>query len=294
MSLPPDELLRCAALLAGLGRRAGPVAAELQPGPGPAEGQDRSCIDAGSPLLLSLLAPGGRGLRVQARLSARPGDEGVLRWLGRHHGPDGSSEQWQTAIYTAETAASWRHAVAAARAAGAEDRLRRDHRVLGPAGRVYAVASSLDEPVPRVAVSWLMDRDARPAVVLEACGLAAAWPVAAEVVGELLGTPAVPDRGPWSVRRSLHAGPGQVRIGTTIWARRIEDDAKRRRLARLVERLSGDASYAEALYKLIEAGRPAGSRIGRAVEVEVDGDRLVAAEFFLSVAAPAIPGRSTP
>jgi hypothetical protein len=83
----------------------------------------------------------------------------------------------------------------------------------------------------------------------------------------------------------LHVDAPRVRIGTTCWARTIEDVDKRRRLAALVHQLGGDARFAEGIYKLIESSGPhhLGSRIGRAVEIELVEDQLEEMEFYLCV-----------
>jgi hypothetical protein len=120
--------------------------------------------------------------------------------------------------------------------------------------------------------------------MLAACGLGAAWPVASEFFQALLGHSLL-SRGPWSIQRLLHTDESRVRIGTTCWARTLEDAAKRRRLVALIHRLGGDARFAEGIYKLIESSVPhhLGSRIGRAVEIELAEDQIEEMEFYLCV-----------
>jgi hypothetical protein len=282
-ALPAADLLQCVALLAGLGGQAQAVVGELAGMAGSvACAEGRTCIDAGSQLMFSLLARGGRNLRVLARTCASAG--GVTPWLRVHQGASRRVERIRAETYVGEPAAAWQRAVVAARLVGGEDRLRRYQATLGPRGRIYSVAWSPDPAAPHAAVSWQLDRTAAPGDMLAACGLGAAWPVASELFELLFGHP-LRARGPWSVQRLLHTDEQRVRIGTTSWARMIEDVDKRRRLAALVYRLGGDARFAEGIYKLIDSSGPhhLGSRIGRAVEIELVEDQLVEMEFYLCV-----------
>jgi hypothetical protein len=278
----PEELLRHAALLAGLGERARPAVDEIRAAmAGEADG-GRTCIDAGSPLMIALLAPGGRGLRVLARLAPPAG--AVAPWLRFHQLPDGRLERWRSDAYLGETAEAWQRALAAARlVAGGEERLRRYHAALGPRGRIYSVSWSLGSGPPRASVSWQLDRTSPPAEALAACGVGEAWPAAAEVFASLLGQPITPRMGPWSLLLPLEDDAPRVRVGTTRWARSLEDEGKRRRLSTMFTRLGGDGRFAEALYKLVASSGPAGpaTRIGRAVELELAGSRPVALEVYL-------------
>jgi hypothetical protein len=282
-ALPAVDLLQCVALLAGLGGRAQAIVGELAGMAGSvACAEGRTCIDAGSQLMFSLLARGGRNLRVLTRTGASVG--GVTPWLRVHQGASRRVERIHAETYVGEPAAAWQRAIAAAQLVGGEDRLRRDQATLGPRGRIYSVAWSLDQGAPYAAVSWQLDRAAAPGDMLAACGVGAAWPVASELFKQLLGHPLLA-RGPWSIQRMLHTDAPRVRIGTTCWARTIEDVGKRRRLAALVYQLGGDARFAEGIYKLIESSGPhhLGSRIGRAVEIELVEDQLVEMEFYLCV-----------
>ena len=55
-------------------------------------------------------------------------------------------------------------------------------------------------------------------------------------------------------------------------------------MAAIVAQLGGDSRFSEALYKLLDSARSDNStRIGRAVEVELLGDRAINLEFYLSV-----------
>jgi hypothetical protein len=292
METAGTDTLRLAALLAGLGERATEAADRAAAGLA-ATAPDRSCIDGGNRLILSLLAPGRRGLRVQARQPDRPGEPGVLRWSAIHQHPGAAAERWSTSVYLGEPAGAWRDARDAARRAGGEDRLGRFHATLGPNGRICTVTRSTDQGPGRAWVAWQLDRGVPPAVALAACGLQAAWQAVAEPLGWLLGLPAARSLGPWSLGVALHGDPGQVRVGTTAWARTPEDAAKRRRMVELVDRLGGDRRHAEALYKLLGLTGRGGARIGRAVEAEVAGGRLASVQLHLGVPGSATGVRPT-
>ena len=287
----PADLLQYLALFTGLGAEAERVAAELHRGGAgaPASCQPplhgargaRTCIDAGSEWMFSLVAPGSRALRVLSR--REPPSGGVSRWTRGHYCAGGGARRWRVESYIGEPIAAWSRARTAARLVGGEDRLRRYHAVLGPRSRIYSVAWSRDADVREATVSWQLDRNSPPAEALAALGLGQTWPVAAGLLQALLGYPVTARTGPWSLLRPLHEESPRVRIGTTRWARSLEEPAKRRRFTSVVGSLGGDHRFAEGLYKLIESASLARgiSSIGRAVEVELLGDELVEMEFYL-------------
>jgi hypothetical protein len=298
----PAELLQYLALFTGLGPEAGRVVAELHRSEAGAAAPrrpqlhgtlaDRTCIDGGSEWMFSLLAPGSRALRVLSR--TEPPSDGVSRWTRVHYRAGGGARRWRVESYMGEPIAAWKRARTASRSVGGEDRLRRYHAVLGPRSRIYSVAWSLDAEVREATVSWQLDRNSIPAEALDALGLGRTWPVAAGLLQALLGYPVTSRTGPWSVLLPLHQESPRVRIGTTRWARSLEEPAKRRRFTSVVGSLGGDRRFAEGLYKLIESASPSrGFRtIGRAVEVEVLGDELVGVEFYLCL-PPSLRDRGT-
>jgi hypothetical protein len=296
-------LLQYLALFTGLGTEAGRAVAELQGDR--TEGSrghrerarydtlaERTCIDGGSEWMFSLLAPGERALRVLSR--TEPPSGGVSRWIRVHYEAGGQVHRSRAESYVGEPVAAWEHAWAASRSVGGEDRLQRYHAVLGPRSRIYSVGWSLDAPAPEATVSWQLDRGSVPAEALAGLGLARAWPVAADLLRALLGYPVTTRTGPWSILRPVHEDSPRVRIGTTRWARSLEEPVKRRRFSSVVESLGGDRRFAEGLYKLIESASPGrgGRSIGRAVEVEVLGDALVGVEFYLCL-PPSVRDRGT-
>lgn len=276
------QVLRYASLLCGLGPQTGEVTSGSDWGRTAPLAQGRTCIDAGSSLLLSVAAPGGRSLRAVSRLGLPSKD--IVIWQRFHKRAGEPVERWRSESYLGEPADTWGRVESAARRVGGLERLRQAHSVLGPRGRIYNLSYGLGERL-KATVSWQLDRFFRLDEALEQLGFKGAWGQAAGIWEDLLGFPASLRTGPWSVLIPLHDPGPRLRIGSTNWARRAEDVEKRRRLAALVEQLGGDGRYAEALYKLIEGAGRAGRRpaIGRAAEVEILGDQIVGAEFFLCV-----------
>jgi hypothetical protein len=302
LRLSAAELLHYASLLSGLGA----WSSSLPDDQAPVERKDgsrqevlgRTCIDAGSSMMFSVVAPGRRSLRVLSRLRAPvehsdgPPIErsdgalaaGVISWQRLHRQAGKPLERWHSETYLGEPPDIWARIEMCARRVDGLERFRRAHAVLGPRGRIYSLSYRLDGP-PEATMSWRLDRFFRLDETLDLLGFPGAWKAAAWVWEELLGFPASLRTGPWSILLPLHNTEPRLRIGSTNWARLPEGAEKRRRLAGLVERLGGDGRYAQALYKLIEEAGRSGRRpaIGRAVEVELEGSQVVTAEFFLCV-----------
>ncbi|MEZ4514275.1 MAG: hypothetical protein R3C62_20565 [Chloroflexota bacterium] len=164
---PVTDFLFQAALLAGLGRQAGEVVRmAVQAANGRFANHpnhlDRSCIDAGSTLLLGLAAPGNRQLRLVQRLA--DGEDGGQRWLHTQFGTDDrrpttddetinscfrppssvlrqssacSRTRQLTAVYLHNPAAAWNAALCLSQTHAAEDAFRRAHAVFGSRGRIF-------------------------------------------------------------------------------------------------------------------------------------------------------------
>jgi hypothetical protein len=272
---PAAELLFHAALLAGLGPRARTAADELASSLA-SEGM-RTCVDAGGALLLSVAAPGGRGLRSTRRLPEAGDEPEVSRWLQSGDGPPQVVE-----VFGRPTARAWARAVEAAEAAGCAGELRRRAAVIGLRGRIFSVAQAPEDPA-RGAVCWQLDRHSAPGDVLAACGMGAAWREASALLEGLTGAPIFSRVGPWSLAWELgEAGP-RLRLGTSLWARTPEGPRKGRAMAAIVSQLGGDGRFAEGLYKLLDGARAGHGRVGRAVELALCGGEVATAEFFLHV-----------
>lgn len=243
----------------------------------------RSCVDGGRELLVSVSAPGGRRLGLYAR-EPEPERDGTARsrwawWKGS--AGDGGQSGWRN-LYSGEASGTWAD-VETATAGNDEDALgalRRWHAVLGPNGRIYSLSGTAGGPVW---VAWQLD--SRVPVHRALGALDVHGDAGLAVIATLLGGgPGGP--GPWSF--ALAVGGDTWRLGTSRWARSREDHPKRRRLVDAVDRLGGDGRFAEAAYKLVRDCAPgaAGTRVGRAVEVELPiagaAPRPLEAEFFFT------------
>lgn len=286
--LAPAELVRCAALFAGLGRRAEAITREILAAMSAGEdlpGDELTCFDAGSRLVLSVIAPGGRGLRATVRSQATS-TEGGSAWIRIHEAPQGLSSRWRGALFAREGIAAFRAAEAAALHVGAESAFRRCHAALGPRGRIHSVERRTDAgagALPQATIGWVLEATSSPIQALDACGVEDGWARAAPLLRELFGYPPSPRAGPWSVLCTFGGGEPRVHLGTTAWARVLDDAPKRRRLAALASRLGGDGGFAEGLYKLVSSAHPnaSGARIGRAVEVELSTRDAPTVELYL-------------
>lgn len=284
-----QDLVFHAALLAGLGAKARTETRTLfaQVGSGRVAGA-RTCIETGNALLVSVRAPGPRAFEVH--LLEPADDEWRLRWRSRRLG------SWPPAPDLNEFLVGphdkgWRYASAFADGEGAAGRLRHYHALLGPWGYIFGLSRSTARAGGPSWVMWKLDRHTRPARVLEELGLAAAWPSARALLGQLLGRPVTHRTRPWSL--SVELDSGRVRLGTTAWALAAEDDAKHRRMADAFEALAGDGRFAQALYRLLRADDPGNARIGRAVELELDEHGVKAMELHLCPSPSALATQRT-
>ena len=196
----------------------------------------------------------------------------------------GEEETWYAETYMGDSSASWQRALAAATRAGDVATFRRMHAIVGPHSRLYSVSWSGDDQRPLARIGWQLDRTLPADRALEAIGCTGAWPAAAAFWASLLGRPVDPRRGPWSLDLTLGSVP-RWRLGSTNWARDVEDSGKRTRLAAVVDQRGGDRRFAEGLYKLIQSGIPPGRAraIGRAVELELGEGVPGTAEFYICV-----------
>jgi hypothetical protein len=278
---PSVDLVHIAALLARLGAGARAAADDIRDLVAHAANPGRTCIDAGDQLLLSLVAPGDRSLRVLARCGTR--SQGVMCWRRFYARPGAPAETWSSETYSGDADPGWLRALDLAKRNGTTETILRWQAVLGARGRIYSTNWRAAGECLHFTVSWQLHRGFPPQDALRALGLPDVWPAALPVFQELLGFAPGPRSAPWSVSLGLAPGALQVRLGTTLWALQPEATEKRRRLVALVGRLGGDPRFAEAVYKLAESACPSARRraLGRAVEVEVAPGEAPRAEFYV-------------
>lgn len=279
--IEPIDLLFRAALLAGLGSRARSVITTLDATQIDQVSQ-RTCIEAGNPLLLSIKSTEQRSLRVFRQSPTATPDSNFPRWIGTHYASNGTIAQSVTDTFFRNQTAAWEHALTFAKSADRLAQFHHYHAILGLKGRIFQTSYESNFSESHW-VTWQLDRATSPAEAIAACKCAAS-PDAIQHLQDLFGRSILPRSGPWSLSCNLDASEPHLKLGTTMWARPPEASGKHQRMAAIVAQLGGDSRFSEALYKLLDSARSDHSaRIGRAVEVELSGDRAINLEFYLSV-----------
>lgn len=297
-----EGLLLRAALLAGYGARARALSQRLASVV--AAGDGRSCFDAGTPVQLSIDAPGPAGLRVGLRL--RDGDiaqaldglvpadavEVYARMLAAlppaEHASLGTwlfwTEQRQSIFIdlrdrSAETALARLNAILSSEH---RERLEKERPPPNDA-RPWAFHCEVqDGIVTRQRVHWLLARHAQPRKLAEAVA-PGCFDAAMDALGHLVRRPGACGR--WTIDMPLdaHSEPA-LRIGNTGWLLSAEDDGKQRAIGRLMTALGGERDFAEAMWSLCKGAAAPDWRVGRACEFKVTAGRApgVRARLFLS------------
>lgn len=223
---------------------------------------ERTCIDAGVGQVLAVRAPGRRVFDLQVRTGVT---EGVEQWTGISAHPGG--------MPTASSRRVW-----ATREGGPELDADPSATVLRGAGRVWSL--EYDAKGSAVSSSWQLHRSTPVVYALARAGFPLAWDVARQAFDALHGFAVSETSGPWSIARRFNGSP-TVRIGTSRWAWSVDDRAKGIRLADWIAFYGGDRAYASALHDLLT--RDGASRVGRAVEVDLQGDEVVGVSAYLVV-----------
>ncbi|MEA5451770.1 hypothetical protein VB780_24550 [Leptolyngbya sp. CCNP1308] len=294
-----EALLLRAALLAGYGREAAPLAQKLAAVV--QAGAARSCLDAGALVQLTVAAPGPPDLQVGLRL-ADPFDANALTELlppptlgylaqGLDRLPPADHASMGTWLFWSETRQSVYVDLRDPDPACALKRLQclltpqqqdRLEQVAIPVhqGRPWAVRlEATSAGIKRVQVHWLLHRHTLVHEVAE--GIAPGhWPMALEVLGHLLKRPG--HSGRWVIATSLNNqnSPG-LSIANSGWALVPEDAEKHRAIARLFKQLGGPQDYAEALWSLCQGQVGPKWRVGRACELHVHGNHIHTKLFFV-------------
>jgi hypothetical protein len=300
--LDVEALLLRAALLAGYGAQARPLAQRLAAAT--VAGDARSCFEGGTPLQLSIDAPGPAGLRVGLRLpdnDPAPALEGLV--------PAAAVEFYARMLATLPPA---NHASLGAWLFWTEQRqsIFVDLRDPSPASALERLQSILpavhrhrlaqvrlpasdarpwvfrcevqDASIVRLHVHWLLARHAHVRKVADAI-TPGCFDIATQVLGQLVRRPGVSGR--WVIVTPLDdESEPALRIGNTAWLLTTEDDGKQRSLGQLMTSLGGPRDYAEALWSLCRGAAACNWRVGRACEFKVSAaaTHTVRARLFLS------------
>jgi len=282
-----EGLLLRAALLSGYGSQARPFARRLAAIT--EAGEARSCLDAGTPLQLTVDAPGPAGLRVGIRIGNRLTEAPMIDLVPapqRHHllailrslPPDSHPSLGAWLLWTKTRQSILvdlrdpepRDALARLHAILDETQLERLRRVSPDPtlARPWALRVEADEEgLHRLHLHWLVARHASAPAVAESLA-PGAWPEARELLGRLLRSPERSGR--FVVVTPLDdRSPRALRLISTGWTLVPEDENKHRAIGTLFSALGGAGDHAEALWSLCRGGAGPRWRVGRAVEVRV-------------------------
>lgn len=302
MSWDVEGLLLRAALLAGYGRDAQPLARRLAAAT--TTGAGRSCLEAGTPIQLSVDAPGPPalrvGLRIGDRFSARS-IEGLvpsrtLEHLDRFLRPLPEPEHpgfgtwlfWteeRQSIFLDLRDPSPDTALARLRCILSREASNRLDRTALPAhaARPWSFRIEADDAgVRRLDMHWLASRHASAESIAEAIA-PGCWPRAMEALAHLLRWPGRSGR--WVfVSPLLDESKHALRVGNSGWTLVPEDEAKHRAVGDLVSALGGPRDYAQALWSLCRGAASPQWRVGRTCELTVSADetKSVRARLFFS------------
>jgi hypothetical protein len=286
-ALSVEATLWRAALLAGYGARARPLASRLAAATTPGAG--RSCLEAGAPLQLTVDAPGPPGLRVGVRLGDRFGDANLdgLMPASTHQRlvqilaplPVGEHASLGTWLFWTETRQSvfidLRDPSPVSALARLEAVLTPDQKerlaelgTLRRHARPWAFRIELDEAgIRRLHVHWLVERGRSPRDAADAIA-PGAWDPAMAVFGRIVRQPGVSGR--WLVVTPLDdRSEPALRIGSTGWSLVPENQEKHQAIGDLMRVLDGPRDHAEALWSLCRGLAAPAWRVGRACEVTV-------------------------
>ncbi len=249
----------------------------------PGTGQtDRTCIDRGTALMVTLRAGYGAGVGFASAESASPA-ENVRQWarwsLTDPSKTGGGLIFGQPACGDLDRALNFVNGVADDTQALSE---------LLTRGSVYMATRS----EPETESCWLsvgLTRGQSPRAVLAALHRPNIWRQAASALSKLMGRQITEGARPWSIALPVAgeaAERGLIRVGSTLWGRLPETPDKSTRLAQQAADFGADASRAESLYSLVAGSNPDKARVGVAAEYDFENETLTGAQFTLRVPEP--------
>lgn len=124
----------------------------------------------------------------------------------------------------------------------------------------------------RVHLGWRLFRERDPEAAVRRWQPEASFSAIKPVLQTLLGGPLSPRQQPWLIWIPLDSeSPPGLRLGSSLWARRPDDERKRTAIRSTFHQLGGDASHAEAMLSLLSGRVPKGNRwvVARALDVSV-------------------------
>jgi hypothetical protein len=318
------ELVRDAALLCGLGRRARTLAEQVAAtfSAGPAEAL--SCLGGDSPVQFTVDLPHVPGLRFGLLLPAGEALEHALAvWMPAHAAAalvTLSSRARGVVAPDADRVGDWlfvavgargepalslhlelpnRQTTAWVRGLGERLGLREVHlpdalfaHARPAALRLKLHAGGLD----RAYLHWLLHHRREPGAVLGAAGLSG-WDQVEPLFAELLGRRVRMQSRRWLVSTALDATtPPALRLGTSGWVLLPEGPDKQRALYELTLRHGGDLDAVQTLHSLCRGtiGDRAAWRVGRAIELRHDAQGTRLRLFLVPRCAPVTGSQAPP
>jgi len=276
-------------LLAGLGPaargHAGALAARMPAGSAP---ELRTCIHAGTPVLLTVHAPGPVAIATSEPLAAADHTRLWHRTALAAHAPVDAA---RSLIFDRPTPNA---PMLLGRVLGIAANRPDDcpARRLDARGPIY-MGTRADPGTESDWLAWQIDRPDTPQAALAAIDRPEVWPAAQALLSELVDRRVGARMRPWTIALPLNgpaAAEGRLRFGGTLWSRIPEDPAKIARFARQIARFGGDPRLAEATYRLAAPqtlGHGPRGAVGVAAEYDFTGATPVAAHFTLRAALPA-------
>ena len=289
IALDIEGTLFRAALLAHHGREAATLAARLASVSKPTGG--RSCVEAGSPLQITVDAPGEASLRVALRLGAdaanlirlldAPAAETLAQSFSSLPPPDYPSIGfwlfWSSdrqALFADLRDPDPARALERLRMVLDAEEKRRLASILALAveGRPWGLSAEVKETNRRrLHLYWLVSRPGPASQMVEAFA-PGRWNEVVRVLSYLLKRPG--ESGRWMLVIPLDADPHSagISVGSSAWALVPEDENKHRAVGRIMAAFGGPRDYAEAMWSFCRGAAEPGWRVGRTCEVGLGAD----------------------
>ena len=235
------------------------------------QGGGRTCIDGGQAALVTLSSEGTVGFALPQRA-----EDGLQFW---RRGCFGTQAAGESAMVTSHDATARARAVQLLGTRGDRAALRMLR--LAAFGQVYMVTRH----EPETGTGWICYQlHPRQSLKYVLCdlGVAAAWPALRGRFSVLLSRPVTEHLRPWSI--AVETATGDLRIGTTAWARLPETPQKAAAFDAVMRGMDQQGETAAAVYSLLSrhaCAAPRPGRAGVAAEFDLHDTTIAAARFTL-------------
>ncbi len=245
------------------------------PGDNQSARPDRSCIEGGGDLMVTLRAPGPIRQGTAVATGACD-DRGARRWVREGTALDGSALCGDTIMFMHECGGDFDEALDFLGRADARPEFYDRVTALRSCSRIYM--ATRDEP--ETGEGWLsfaLDRRVSPRALLAQIAPLGSWDAACTVLSQVFGRAVTERTRPWSIAlpfsEKAHARC-LLRVGTAAWGRVPETTAKMANMADAINRMGGDGDRAFGDYASLLPERSSPARFsdatGSAAEVDID------------------------